>query len=366
MAIALAVVLVVHGLIHLLGVAKALGLADLPALTLPIAPVMGGVWLMAALLCLMTAVALYAWPQWWWVVGAAAVVVSTVAIVPSWADARFGMIPNAIVLVAVIVGFATHGPFSLEAAYAREVAQGDARALAPAVVTEADLVPLPALVQGYLRGAGVVGRPRVTHLYVRMHGRFRNGADAPWMPFAAEQHNAFDEPSRFFYMTAMRGPIPMQAFHRYAGASASMRVKVAGLATVIDVAGAEMTRAETVTLFNDMCLLAPATLISPAITWEGEEGRTVRAAFTNAGHTIRAVLTFGETGDLADFRSEDRQQASPDGSTLTRMPWTTPVSDYGTFGPFRLAARGEARWHPAAGAFAYIEFELDEVAYNRP
>jgi hypothetical protein len=35
-----------------------------------------------------------------------------------------------------------------------------------------------------------------------------------------------------------------------------------------------------------MCLLAPATLIDPAIVWEAVDDRTARASFANAGHTI--------------------------------------------------------------------------------
>jgi hypothetical protein len=47
MTIGLAVFLVGHGLIHLLGVAKALEVAELPQLTRPIGSAMGIVWLAA-------------------------------------------------------------------------------------------------------------------------------------------------------------------------------------------------------------------------------------------------------------------------------------------------------------------------------
>jgi len=38
------------------------------------------------------------------------------------------------------------------------------------------------------------------------------------------------------------------------------------LLTVVDAHGAEMNKSETVTLLNDMFILAPATLIIPKIT----------------------------------------------------------------------------------------------------
>lgn len=112
MTIALAFVLVVHGLIHVLGAAKAFGWADLPQLTRPISPLMGSIWLLAAILFLAAAAALHAWPRGWWAIGAVAIVLSTAAIIPSWSDARFGLVGNLIAVVGVIAGFLTSGRVS--------------------------------------------------------------------------------------------------------------------------------------------------------------------------------------------------------------------------------------------------------------
>ncbi len=98
--------LLIHGLIHLMGFAKAFGYAELPQLTQPISRTLGAAWLAAALLFLASVVALFAWPRGWWLIGAAALVLSQVVIVASWRDAKFGTLANALVLVGVAVGFA--------------------------------------------------------------------------------------------------------------------------------------------------------------------------------------------------------------------------------------------------------------------
>ena len=366
MRLAFAIMLIVHGLLHLLGFAKAFELAELPQLTRPIAPPTGGVWLAAALLFLLTAGALFVWPRWWWAIGAVAIAVSMAAIVPSWADAKFGALANLIVLVGVVFGFAAHGPFSPRAAYEREVTRLLDSPVPDAVLIDADLAPLPVPVQRYLRRSGVIGQPRVHNFRARLRGRIRQGPDSRWMPFTAEQHNVVHEPARLFYMDASMRLVPFQVLHRYVGASATMRVKVGGLVPVVDMSGPEMTRAETVTLFNDMCIMAPATLIDPAITWDGVDGQTVRATFTNAGHTIRAELVFNEAGELTNFWSDDRLRASADGKVLEAVRWSTPVGSYRAFGPVSLASRGEGRWHEESGEYAYLELELDEVEYNVP
>jgi uncharacterized protein YjeT (DUF2065 family) len=102
MIVLFALALVVHGVIHLLGFAKAFGLAELPQLTQPISQLLGVAWLAAALLFVVAGLSLFTWPRAWWVLAGVAVLVSMIAMVPSWTDARFGALANLIVLVGAI------------------------------------------------------------------------------------------------------------------------------------------------------------------------------------------------------------------------------------------------------------------------
>jgi uncharacterized protein DUF6544 len=364
MKILFAAFLVVHGLIHLMGTAKAFGIAEIPQLTQQIAGPLGILWLLAAALLLVTAIFLFTSPQWWWVVGAGATVVSQVAIVTSWSDARYGTIANVIVLVGVALGFLSQGPSSFRAEYYREVAQGMGRAVATPLLTEADLAQLPAPVQRYIRLNGAVGEPRVQNFRARFHGQIRSGPDARWMSFTGEQYNFYDQPSRLFLMDASMFGVPVQAFHRFVGPSATMRVKVAAVVTMVDAKGPEMDEAETVTLFNDLCVFAPGALIDRGIGWQEIDPHTVSASFTNVSHTVRAVLSFNDRGELTNFVADGRAAASADGKSFTKMRWSTPLGDYREFGSHRLMARGEGIWHAAAGDYSYLRFDLDAIEYN--
>lgn len=356
-------VVVVHGLIHLLGFAKAFGLAELPQLTQAISRAMGVVWLGAALLMLATALAVVVAPRWWWAIGGGALLVSQLVIVGSWHDARYGTIANALVLVGVVLGFLARGPFSLHAAYERAVAHAPPR-VAAAVLTEDDLAPLPPPVQRYVRASGVVGRPRVHDFRATWTGRIRASATAPWMTFVAEQHNTIEPPRRFFMMDARMKGLPVAVLHAFGADGATMRVKLLSAISMVDAAGPSLTRAETVTLFNDLCLFAPGALVAPSIAWTPIDDRAAAARFTLGANTISAELRFDDADQLVDFVSDDRGAISADGLTCTTQRWTTPVSAYAQVGPARVATHGEARWHPATGAFTYGEFDLTSLAYD--
>ena len=363
MLIIFAILVGVHGLIHLLGAAKAFHWAELPQLTQPISPFFGALWLIAALLFLATAVSLFVWPRWSWAIGASAVVLSMSVIVPAWTDAKAGAMANAVVLVGLGFAFLSQGPFSLRAEYERDIEGRLVAVAAEPLVTDADLEHLPDPVQRYLRMVGAVGQPRVRNYRVRMHGRIRTDREGRWMPLAAEQYNFVDPPARHFYLNASMFAIPVQGYHRYAGSSASMRVKAAALVPVATASGAEMTQGETVTLFNDMCVMAPATLIDRAIAWEASDARMARARFTNAGHTIHAELRFDDAGLLTNFVSDDRYH-SADGTTMRKLRWSTPVGGYRAYGPVRLPSSGEARWEEPGDDYAYIQLTIDDIQYN--
>jgi hypothetical protein len=357
-------IVAVHGLIHLMGPAKAFGYAELPQLTQPISRGAGMVWLAAAILCLASVVALFAWPVGWWIIGAAAVVVSQAAIVAAWTDAKFGTLANIILLIGVVYGYLTLGPTSFRAQYGRDAAAGLVRPISAPPLTETDIAPLPDPVRRYLRATGMIGQPRIRNYRLRFKGRIRSGPDARWMPFVADQQSFADEPARLFLMNATYMGAPVQAFHRLIDGHATMRVKAAGAVTIANERGAEMDRAEAVTLLNDMCLLAPGTLVEPTITWEAVDAHTARAQFTNGAQTVSATLYFDGEGLVTNFISDDRSRSSPDAGQMTRQRFSTPVSEYRRFGPYRLAARAEARWHPPEGEYAYGEFQLLDVAYN--
>ncbi len=361
---AFAAFMALHGLIHFMGPVKAFGLAQLPQLTQPISRPLGVAWLLAGALVVGAMPAMFLWPRGWWAIGLAAVVLSQIVIVFAWTDAKFGTVANVLLLAVVVHGFLTQGPTSFRAAYEEEAATGLAHAAAAPVVTEADLAPLPEPVQRYLRATGVVGQPRARSYRLRFTGRIRGAADAKWMPFEADQQSFVDPPARLFWMRATMSGLPVEAFHRLVDGHATMRVKLLGAITMVDASGPEMDQSESVTLLNDMCILAPGALLEPTIAWEPIDARAAKARFSHGGRTVEATLFFDEAGLLTDFVSDDRSRASADGKSFTQTRFSTPVRDYRPFGPFKIATHGEARWHLPDGELVYGEFELLELEYG--
>lgn len=355
---------VVHGAIHLMGFVKAFGFAAMPQLTQPISKALGLVWLGAG-----AAFVVAAFLPWrlMWPVGLAAVVASQLVIVTSWSDAKFGTVANVFALALVGWAFVSAGPSSLRAQWEREVDAMLAAAPAAApVLTEADAAGAPPIVQRFLRRSGAMGQPRVVTFRATWRGRIRAEATAPWMAIEGTQYNEVEgeRPGRLFLFAAVMKGLPATVSHRFLGDEATFRVRLLDVAQVVDAKGPELRRAETVTILNDLCLFAPSGLLAPNVRLEALDSLRVRATYTRGLETVSADLVFSEAGELVDFVSEDRLRGPLDDGRFERTRWSTPLRDPRSFGGRLVASRGEARWHPPAGEFTYIELELLDFEAN--
>lgn len=357
----LAILLAAHGVIHLMGFAKAYGLAKAPALTMSIAKPMGALWAIAAVLFLIAFALLLLGSDRWWIPAGIAVLLSQVLIVLHWHDARFGTIANVLLLVAVIAG-ASVWNFRAQYNAAVDRTMVLARAVPEHRITEDDLAPLPRSVQRFLRTTGVVGTLRPRNMRIAFEGNIR-GFDGPWMPFTTVQVNAFDEPARFFWLDATMKGIPTKGLHAYENGTATMLIKVLGMVPVMEAHGPEMDQAETVTWFNDLCLFAPGALLDPRIAWAPIDDRSAKATFSHRGISISAVLVFDASDRLVDFRSYDRYAMQ--GDAVVKMGFSTPARDHRLINGLLLPGYGEAVWLRPEGPFPYGRFTVRSVTYDQ-
>lgn len=231
------------------------------------------------------------------------------------------------------------------------------------IITEKDILHLPVLLQEYLKLSGVIGQERVHNVKITFKGRMRSNPEDPWFDFTSEQYNFFDHPTRAFYIKAKKAGIPVKGLHLYQNEKAFMKIKLAGLISIIDVDGPEMDQSETVTFLNDICFFAPAVLVDlKNIEWQELNKNCLKAIYTNGSQTISAELYFNDEGKLVNFKSNDRYELANNKSV--QRPWFTPVTAYAKFRKNTLPQKAGAWYKRPDGDFCYGEFEIINVMYN--
>ncbi len=358
MRIFLFVVIGIHGLIHLMGFLKSMGLIDPNELTIHITRSFGWLWLIASLLILTTSCLYLLKYDFYWITGLAAVILSQFLIIYFWHDAKFGTIANLILLALIAVGYAS---WNFKNNYKHDVKANLERTIETQtdILTDKDLLHLPALVRAYLNYTGVVNKPKVINTRVTFDAMMRSNSQ-DWFPLEVEQYDFFDQYVRLFYLNATVKGLPTQGYHKYVSNQANMTIKALSMIPVARHSGEDMFRAETVTLFNDMCFLAPATLIDKNITWTEINDHSVKASFTNQSVTISATLIFNEQGQLINFISDDRY----DVVRQQTVRFSTPLGEYRNINGYHLPGYGEAIWHYPEGPFVYGKYKVKNIEYN--
>jgi hypothetical protein len=163
-------------------------------------------------------------------------------------------------------------------------------------------------------------------------------------------------------MSAKKMRLPATGLHLYQNKTATFEVKLLNWFKVVNARGAKMNQAETVTLLNDMCIIAPPTLIDRRISWVEMDDTTVKAIFKNGTIEISAVLYFNNGGELLNFVSNDRYDT--DGIRYDNYPWATPVEDYKLMNGYLLPSKAKLIYHQPDGEFVYGELEFKSVRYN--
>lgn len=353
------ILVTVHGLIHLMGFAKAFQYAEMKQLTIAISKPVGLMWLIATLLFVASAILFLLKKDYWVIFSIAAIVISQIVIILSWHDAKFGTIANVLILIASIIGY---GTWSYYDKYKNDVKTSlqQKEYFQNSKLTEMDIQHLPEPVKKYLRYTGSIGKPKVNNFKIEFTGKIRKNVQSEWMPFTSEQYNFMEIPTRLFFMKAVMKSLPIAGYHVYKNGDAYMDIRLLSLFKVQYQDGDEMDKAETVTFFNDMCCMAPATLIDKRISWQETSENIVKATFTNNGITITADLFFNEVGELVNFKSNDRYNS--DAGTI--LPWASPLRNYKVVNGYKLAGYAETIYTYPDRDLTYGTFEISSIKYN--
>lgn len=110
MKTAIILIILLHGLIHLMGFVKAFNLAEIGELTLPVSRGWGLLWFLTALTLILSGVLWMLNISSWWIPAIIGVILSQILVFTFWQDARFGSIPNLIIFLFIVSVFVRHTP----------------------------------------------------------------------------------------------------------------------------------------------------------------------------------------------------------------------------------------------------------------
>jgi hypothetical protein len=232
-----------------------------------------------------------------------------------------------------------------------------------AIITESDLVGLPAPVQRYLTYSGVLGKPWINTVRLKYRGHFRMAANKPWMPITATQVYTTNPPGflwrahfKLFGLPLMFGSDVYKAGHSH------MHGKLLGLFTVVDGQGEEVNQGTMVRYLQEMSWF-PTAYLGANITWHAVDDHAADVTLHDSGKQVSGRMYFDDKGRMLTFISQRYGEFAGQYAIRT---WSTPTTEYAELAGLKLPVAGLGVWQLPEGDLPYVKVRVSEIEYNQP
>lgn len=362
MKIAFLIIVLLHGLIHLLGFVKGFELREVKELTLPISKTLGVVWLTATILFLTYGFLYLLNSKYAWLIGLVAVVVSQVIIFLFWKDAKFGTIPNIIILAVSIVSF---GYYNFQRIIQEETAQLLSKNVNAEnrILNEADLVNLPVPVKNWLKNCGALGKPFISMGKVTQTAEMQMKPDQDnWLTATATQYTTIDNPAFIWSVDVkMNSILSFQGRDKYDEGKGEMLIKLNSLFNVVNERGEKMDEGTLQRYLGEMVWF-PSLALSTYITWEQIDENTAKATMTYKGTSGSGTFYFNSNGDITKFSA---LRFNGNDTDAKRRNWEMNILDYKTFEGIKVPAKMTSTWKLDDIDWTWLKLEVTDIKYNK-
>jgi len=361
MKIIFLLILLIHGLIHLLGFLKAFQFAEISQLTQNISETSGLVWLTAIIIFLFASIQFIMKIEWWWLSAFLGILISQILIIIFWQDAKFGTIPNVIILLVAIIAFANWN-FNRMTSHEISNLYSQNKNVEKSTITPKNLSILPIPVQKWLSKSGIVGKDKISFVRLKQKALMKMKPEQEdWAEATAEQYFTIENPA-FIWKVKMK----MKPFFNIVGrdlfinGKGRMTIKLLSLINVVDAAG-EKIDTGTIQRFLGEMVWFPSAALSPYITWEPIDSLSARATTHYKGTVDSGIFYFNEQGDFIRY-SAFRYMGNE--LNAERKKWTITANKVKEMNGIRIPVEMEATWELDSGDWNWLKLEISEIEYN--
>ncbi len=352
----------IHGLIHILGFVKAFNYAVIKELILPISRQQGLLWLLTFIVFITTSILFMTRNELWWITAAIAVLISQILVIIFWQDAKFGSIPNALILLVSILALAE---FSFDRGVSNEIERMLSRSVdkAKSPLTAEKITPLPDPVQRWIKNTGVLAKNRIRTVRLEQRAQIKMNPDQQdWTEAFAVQYFTTDPPAFIWKVDMQMMPlVSISGRDRFMDGKGGMLIKVFSLVPVVNSSDNEKINMGTLQRYLAEIVWFPSAAVGPFITWENIDAFSAKASMTYLGTTGSGIFHFDENGDFLSFNTE-RYMGSEDNAQLRE--WIITARENKIMNGVKIPVKMNIAWNLDGGVWTWLKLEITRIEYN--
>lgn len=222
-------------------------------------------------------------------------------------------------------------------------------------ITEADIKPLPEVVQNYLRFTNIIGKEKIKTVRLKQGGDFRLKPDQNFKTMTAEQY--FNVDSIEFYWQGKVNIIT--AADKFIGGKGNMKVKLFGLIKVAEEEGPEIDQGEILRFLAEGVWF-PSVFLNDYISWEALDDHSARATITYKDLSASAIFHFNAKNEIEKITAKRYMGKSG------LKDWEIRILEYKEFHGVRIPGKSEVLWKLSDGDFCWYKPVIFDIEYNNP
>jgi hypothetical protein len=356
------IILLIHGLIHLLGFLKAFLLAELNELTNPVSKPLGLLWLLSALILVLSAVFIFLKNPLWWLFAIIGVLISQVLIILFWKDALYGTLPNILILTVSLIAWAN---FDFDKKIKSEVSSilEKVPKEIPLTISTEDISTLPEPVQKWLQVSGIIGKSAIQSVYMTQKYQIKLKPEQKnWYPAFSKQYSTVIIPA-FVWEAEIEMMPGISAFGRdkFINKEGEMVFKLFSVFAVANDGPNPQINEAALQRFLGEMVWYPSAALSDYIDWKDLGPQTAEATMTLDGLSGSGIFTFDENGHVRSFSALRYQGSGPEAK---RLEWVVKVTSRKEYEGIVVPSSGEVTWKLESGDWTWAKFEIEDYKLN--
>jgi hypothetical protein len=300
--------------------------------------------------------------DWWWIIAIGPAFLSQILIMQNWSAAKWGSAVNVTILLGILLSY-HHWKFDRMVKNEVHKLLNSVNKVNASIILPESIEGLPAIVQTWLRRSNVIGKEKISTVYLTQKGRMQTKPDATWMHFEAEQYFTTSSPGFIWNVSVDAGNfITIAGRDKYVMGHGNMLIKAMNLIPIANKSGKEIDQGTMLRYLVEMSWF-PSAALNDYLTWEPVDETSARAIMRDGDITVSGIFSFNSKGDIIGFEAKRYRDFNGKYSLET---WSIRMTGYKIFNDIRIPNKSEVTWKLEAGDFTWLEVEVTDIAYNAP
>ncbi len=355
MKIAYILIVVAHGLIHLIGFLKSQGMMDPKELSMSISRGWGFLWLAAFLSIILYAGSCVVQPKWSWAFGFIGLVISQYLIFHYWQDAKFGSLPNLLILLVSLCSWG-NWRFDQKTETLKEKLLLSSKA--PPLSNPVD--SLPPIVQLWLQKSGALDQPGGKNLYLTQDFKLKmTPGQKEWYSARAEQWFNTADPGFIWTLDMEMMPlVNIRGRDRFYEGRGEMLISLFSLFPMVHAVQNPKLDEGSLQRYLGETVWCPSSVLSPYIRWEAIDSTRARAIMEYKGTRGEGIFHFSPEGEFLQFTAQ-RYMGSDE--KAEKKEWIIEAIESAEMKGIRIPVLCRATWKLDAGDWTWAEIRVREI-----